>query len=204
MMGSRNINVVLSGIFPGIFSGILSNILSSMFTCKIILIILILTLLQSILIGASNPACPTANNFICSGHGECVDINTVGPECSCNSGYAGSDCNYQLKSKKLAIILSASLGYFGADRLYLGYETLWIVKMTLGFIGIICGIILLVLACIGIFKREENKNCCVEILVCSAVIVVGSFLTILIWYFVDLILIITDKLKDSNNYPLSG
>jgi hypothetical protein len=66
-----------------------------------------------------------SNNLQCSfPRGQCQPNN----ECVCSKGWASQDqspCNYPLKSKQTAFLLSFLLGFFGADWFYLSVNNIF-------------------------------------------------------------------------------
>ena len=124
------------------------------------------------------------------GTGTCVFASnvTIGKcDCDANNQFTGANCDYERKSQLIAFLLSFFVGTYGADRFYLGYIGVGVVKLLLG-LGICASPCFL---------------CCGD---CGKVVsgiwaaVVG--LAIFIWWIVDWALIIQGKIPDFNGVSL--
>jgi hypothetical protein len=133
----------------------------------------------------------------CSHHGQCIE-----GACECDPPYAKEDCSYRRKDQKDALIWSVSLGFFGADRLYLDYSRLWVGKLILGFVGVVIGAILLIVGCCGVLIK--TKGCLRDVIMCSGVLIVLTLVACLVWYIVDIVLIATNRLHDGHGYKMNS
>lgn len=99
-------------------------------------------------------ACLTWNSTTeCSSHGIC-QLNYLDQlECKCDSYYGSLDCSYEFKSQKTAFWLSLILGGFGADRFYLGYNGLGVLKMILGILVLTLFVIMIG----GFFRKKRTE-----------------------------------------------
>jgi len=140
------------------------------------------------------------------GGGDCIAIAQCGGKfagncnlgkCECFDRYTGANCQTARKLKLQAFCYSIMMGGWGADRFYLGYTGLGVLK-------IIIGILPLVLSCVtGFFCKEKTGMC--KFL--PNLLMVLSIIGVILFWLYDWINILQDKLPDGdgnalfNNFP---
>lgn len=126
----------------------------------------------------------------CGGSAQGVCKNAT---CTCTDKYAKEDCTYKRKSKLAAFLISFFVGYLGADRFYLGYIGVGVVKLLLPLVGP-C-----ILACIVLpFAKASGSGACA----CGGVLGCILVLAIVGWNVADWILILTGDLPDFQGFAL--
>lgn len=90
----------------------------------------------------------------CNRHGICELDTDNSTYCECSPGFIGSTCDYEQKSQQTAFWLSILLGGVGADRFYLGYTGLGILKLIFGVL-IMAGFIYI---CTGFCRRKKREE----------------------------------------------
>ena len=132
----------------------------------------------------------------CSKHGVCAGVS-----CICDNGfsthpeYAVPQCNQRRKSRTVAALFSASLLQFGVARFYLGYNTIASGQIIFYSFGL-C-IIALVSTLLGMIYGGIATS--------EPVLGYGVFtwfVTAVVWWCYELMIISDGTLKDSNGLEL--
>ncbi len=139
------------------------------------------------------------SSLSCSNQGDCLN-NT---HCECHPGFYTLfnhdinpnyyQCNYAQRSKKTAFLLSFFFGPLSFDCFYLGKDILGYFKLILPSILILIGITLFV---IGKSKSKPAYQ------VIGRVIEFIATIIIIVWWFIDWIMIASDSKKDLNDIEL--
>ena len=139
------------------------------------------------------------SSLSCSNQGVCLNST----HCECYPGYFTLfnyeinphylQCNYAQKSKKTAFLLSFFLGPLSFDSFYLGNDMLGYFKLILPSILILIGITLFV---VGKSKSKLSYQ------IVGRVIEFIATIIIIIWWFVDWIMIVSNAKKDLNDIEL--
>ena len=139
---------------------------------------------------------PCVDDEMCK-NGKCViEYNQTSGDCQCDEKYAGKECDYKRKNKLVAFLLSILLGSLGADRFYLDYIELGVLKLLLPLFTCVGACI----ACCSVAGGSDTGMAIGSIIAIICNIVAG--LAITIWWLVDWILILKDDLPDGNGYGL--
>jgi len=149
--------------------------------------------------------CNISDSLACGANnsqGECLISNiTDTGECVCEDAYADTDCSYERKSQKTAFIYSLILGSMGADRFYLGYIVIGIVKLLLSLSVIIPSVIGCATRCC---TTKGKKNLCWGIAAVAGFCTCFLTMAAMVWWVVDwsLILAKSSLYEDYNGYAL--
>lgn len=135
------------------------------------------------------------NESSCSYNGFCFNET----KCICFEKYGtkennfNRECNYIKRSQRIAFLLSFFLGPIGIDQIYMGNALLGSMKFIISLLFILTG---MGLYCIGKIKEKPRM-----VLSGKVLETIGT-LFIIVWWFIDWILILSETIRDSNGQLL--
>jgi len=165
----------------------------------LILILIYLNKIDGFQTGGAS--CKTASD--CNANVDPVNIcyravsNQTKGVCKCGERYILDNCTYHQKSQLAAFLISFFAGTTGADRFYLGY-------IGIGVLKLLFPILVLPITCVFVCIASCTK---IEVLqkggiVAVVVLAICETLGIVIWWIVDWALIANGTMLDYNGYPL--
>eukprot|EP00020_Sapocribrum_chincoteaguense_P003177 CAMPEP_0170745402 /NCGR_PEP_ID=MMETSP0437-20130122/8275_1 /TAXON_ID=0 /ORGANISM="Sexangularia sp." /LENGTH=244 /DNA_ID=CAMNT_0011084121 /DNA_START=191 /DNA_END=925 /DNA_ORIENTATION=- len=128
--------------------------------------------------------------------GDATLLHPPAGACVCFDGWAGATCDHPRGIWTSALTLSVILGMFGADRFYLGYYAIGMVKLMVT--ASLCYLPMLPLLfkwCVRDPSGEHVSSAGAFILACTCT-------TVLTWWAVDIALLASGDLNDFEGYAL--
>jgi len=116
----------------------------------------------------------------------------IAGQCQCNNRFSGSTCTTARKLKLEAFCYSFVLGGWGADRFYLGYTGIGVLKL-------IIGIIPLVLSCLTGTMCKEKTGCMKNV---GNLVMFLSVVGVILFWLYDWISILNNNLPDADGNQL--
>ena len=135
----------------------------------------------------------------CSKNGICLNKT----HCNCSKGYKTIiiqevfpslfQCNYFQKSKLTAFLISFFLGPLSFDQFYLGNNILGLIKLFIPSSLILVGVSMFIIG-----KKNDSRT----IQICGKILEFNATILLIIWWFIDWILILSNYYKDLNNVEM--
>lgn len=145
----------------------------------------------------------------CSNHGEC---DTNKNDCICFHGYStyfsnythhftqNPRCNYQVKKQLYALIIASFIS-FGMVHFYL--ENYLIGYFQLSLFTLICLINSFLIVKLSLKHLKSNSESQLSSTMIQIILIIFLSFVFILWYIIDIIMIITNMYRDSNNQEMA-